>query len=532
MATKSPRQHHRSQSWHNFTDIPNNFNRLVGTSSKPPILPVREEDGQRRPSRSLMERPKSRRWRTFVDLLIVGAFMIIVLSFWQKDGVAWRRRVCPKIQHGINSSFELYHERKGPKIVISSGAYSNVVDGVSRTLNRLVSDLQSRGYRVLVLAPVVDPPAMPHHGMLLPVPSFSLPFRAEYSFARGIDSCTREVLQGHDPDFVHIATPDYLGMQVQKWAQEHTLPIGCSYHTRFNSYLPYYFEGAVLHTVNSALWQWLQYFYDGCDHVYPPTRRIGKEITDHGVTSEMRIWPRGIDLSSFNPNYRSEEQRKEWGVKPGEVVVLLASRMVWEKNVRVYIDTMNYLLEKKVPVRPVVVGAGPALASIRTEMPEAYFMGHLGGSNLSTAFASSDIFFFPSLTETWGNVALEAMASGTTVVLAKGPGGTELVRHNDTGYLVDVTDPEDPVRAIKELVENRQLRHRLAITALQVIRSEQAYSWSHVTDILEQHYVDLMEQGKMMRAEGSGERSAHRQTRPMPPEMPQTMPLDLSELDS
>ena len=103
--------------------------------------------------------------------------------------------------------------------MISSGAYSNVVDGVSRTLNRLVADLQKRGYRVLILAPTIDPPAMYHQGMLLPVPSFSFPGRNEYAVASGIDSCTREVLQGHDPAFVHIATPDYLGLQVR-----HLLP--------------------------------------------------------------------------------------------------------------------------------------------------------------------------------------------------------------------------------------------------------------------------------------------------------------------
>lgn len=93
---------------------------------------------------------------------------------------------------------------------------AQVVDGVSRTLNRLVNDLQSRGYRVLVLAPYADPPALEHYGMLLPVPALTIPFRPEYSAATGIDQCTREVLEEHNPSIVHIATPDYLGQSDTK----------------------------------------------------------------------------------------------------------------------------------------------------------------------------------------------------------------------------------------------------------------------------------------------------------------------------
>jgi hypothetical protein len=126
------------------------------------------------------------------------------LNFLAADGgsFAFQRRVCPKIVHGINSSYELYHQRTGPRIVVSSGAYNNVVDGVSRTLNRLVSDLQTRGYRVLVLAPHVDPPAMQHYGMLLPVPSLSIPFstvrvfrqKSTFEDAIGFHACSLEVL--------------------------------------------------------------------------------------------------------------------------------------------------------------------------------------------------------------------------------------------------------------------------------------------------------------------------------------------------
>jgi len=490
--------HKRSQSWHNLNFSESLFGgskkgakQSGGWSGEDDGLPIKRG----KEWRGLSPKPvpsRSKKWRALLDMLIVGTFIMIIVNFYLSDGAAMSRRVCPKIVHGKNSSYELYHKRKGPRIVLSSGAYNNVVDGVSRTLNRLVGDLQERGFRVLVLAPHVEPPAMQHEGMLLPVPSISLPFRPEYAFASGLDSCTREVLQEHDPSLVMIATPDYLGQQVQKWAIERGLPIGCSYHTRFSSYLPYYIGEPLLHNVDGALWNWLHYFYQGCDHVYPPTTRVGNEITDHGVTTPMMIWPRGIDVSTFNVRYRSEQQRKEWGIKPGEVVVLFASRLVWEKNVRVYIDTLNTLLKQKHKVRPVVVGAGPALANIRDELPKAIIMGHQAGEDLSTAFASSDIFFFPSLTETWGNVCLEAMASGVPIIVAKGPGGSELVQHNKTGWFVDVTNPVDTVRGLKELVTNPKLRRRLAATALEAIRSSSDFDWKHVTDILVGHYDKLL----------------------------------------
>ncbi|EDQ85919.1 uncharacterized protein MONBRDRAFT_11530 [Monosiga brevicollis MX1] len=394
---------------------------------------------------------------------------------------------CPQLIPGYNVS----KTRTGPKVLMSSGAYNNVVDGVSKTLNRLVADLQARNFQVVIIAPVGEKPAMPHYGLLYPAPSVTVPFRPEYRLALGLDRCTREFFEAYDPDIVHVASPDYLGQQVQMWANEQGLPVVCSYHTRFNSYLPYYL-GSFVAPVDSAVWAWMRYFYNRCHHTYPPTPSVSQELRRHGVTSELRIWPRGIDLTLFNPNRRSEALRTAWGADSNTVVLLTVCRLVWEKNLREIIETIKLLSNQGEHFLAVVVGEGPARARMQEELPNVVFSGFLGGVNLSTAFASADLFFFPSLTETWGAVTLEAMASGLPVIVADAPGSKELVTNDHTGFLITPGRPQRWANAVVRLLHSPDLRARLAANALQKVSQTQSYTWERATNMVLSHYSDLL----------------------------------------
>jgi glycosyltransferase involved in cell wall biosynthesis len=381
---------------------------------------------------------------------------------------------------------------------MSSGAYNNVIDGVSKTLNRLVGDLQARDYQVVVIAPVADEPAMMHNGLLYPAPSVSVPFRPEYRLALGLDRCTREFFEAYRPDIVHIATPDYLGQQVQTWAAEQRLPVVCSYHTRFNSYLPYYVgSGNLLTPVDTAVWAWMRFFYNKCDHVYPPTPSVSQELRAHRVTSELRIWPRGIDLAMFNVGRRSPALRTSWGAASDDILVILTvCRLVWEKNLQEIIDAIRLLEKNGEAFRTVVVGDGPAREAMEAQLPNAVFTGFLGGTNLSTAFASADLFFFPSLTETWGAVTLEAMASGLPVIVADAPGSKELVANGKSGFLIKPGRPQRWANAITRLMHDPALRKELGHRALAQVSETEGFTWKRATDMLLGHYADLLTTNK------------------------------------
>lgn len=397
---------------------------------------------------------------------------------------------CPGFVVGRNVSWT----RRGPRILMSSGAYNGVVDGVTKTLNRLVGDLQKRDFQVIVVAPIAEVPALEHTGILYPAPSIQVPFRPEYRLALGLDDCSRQLFEAYDPDIVHIATPDLLGAKVQAWAIEHNKPIVCSYHTRFNSYLPYYIgSGNFLSPVDSAVWAWMRNFYNRCHHTYPPTPSVAQELADHHITSELRLWPRGIDLALFNRERRSQALRHSWGVTDDTLVVLTVCRLVWEKNLQDVIDTLALLEQHGEPFRAVVVGDGPARTAMAAKLPNVVFTGFLGGTNLSQAFASADLFFFPSLTETWGAVTLEAMASGLPVIVADAPGSKELVENGVTGYLVPPGRPVRYANAITEVIHNPHLRQRLGNNAITRVSNSNSFTWDRATNMLLNHYRDIMD---------------------------------------
>lgn len=460
---------HRSQAWDPLEDL--------GFANRREV-----------PGKPIKRRSKYRQ----LTYLLIGAMFLYCLALW-----AEHRRLLSKcenvLDYGYNSSEDLMRSRHGPRIVIVSGAYNNVVDGVSRTLNRLVKDLNSNDYQVYIVAPTRDPPALKHYGALLPAPAMKLPFRGEYSLATGLDRCVRELLEEFDPEIVHIATPDVLGTQIQRWALDRNTPLTCSYHTRFNSYLPYYFTGNTLEAIDSTLWWWMVKFYRSCDHVYPPTSNVQKELEGKGFKPDtMRIWPRGINLTSFNPSHRSDEKRQSWGANKDTVVILLVSRMVWEKNLMLFVNTISQLVDMNLPIRTVVAGEGPAKLEVMRLLPHATYLGHQDGGNLSIIYASADIFFFPSVTETWGSVTLEAMASGLAVVVPGGPAGSELVANNKTGMLFNPGNLNDTVAVLKRLVVDSMLRRRLQLSAVDRVRSSQDFTWEHANQMLRGHYTEIL----------------------------------------
>ena len=370
------------------------------------------------------------------------------------------------------------------RIALFTGNYVHIEDGVSRTLGRLVGFLVAQGHEVLVLGPTVDaPPMMRQPGRFLAVPSVPIVGlgRPEYRVSTGFPARIRREVEAFAPDLVHVATPDLLGFAGLRWALRRGLPVVATYHTHFVSYLDYYgieFTRPLFHLIARR-------FYNRCVEVYVPTVEMETALRAQGVTAPMRLWPRGIELDLFSPAHRSEPWRARHGFSPDEVVVSFVSRLVKEKGTDVFVEVVQRLQREGLPVRALVVGDGPEGATLAEALPRAAFTGHLGGGDLATAYASSDVFLFPSETETFGNVTLEAMASGVPTVCADAAGSRSLVRSGETGFLCPPRDAEAFAVAVRRLALDVGLRQTLGAAGREAAGH---YNWPAVLSRMESFY--------------------------------------------
>lgn len=371
------------------------------------------------------------------------------------------------------------------RIALFTGNYNHIMDGVSITLNRLVAHLERTGSEVLIFGPTVDEPAFEHNGTLVPVPSIPMPGRDEYRISVRLPRDIRRRLAEFDPDIVHIATPDVLGLKARAYAIEHDKPIVASYHTHFSSYLKYYHMSLLV----PVLWSYLRWFYSECEHIYVPTNSMADVLREHGISDGLELWPRGVHIDRFHPKHRSMEWRRALGIADDEVVISFISRLVVEKGPDVYARTVRSLVDDGLPVRGLIVGDGPAQGIIEEHLPDAVFVGHLTGEDLTEAYASSDIFLFPSETETFGNVTLEAMASGLPTVCADATGSKSLVRHGETGFLVPPGDDAAFVAHTRALVEDAEMRAQFGRTAREVASM---YSWPIILGRIDDFYNQLL----------------------------------------
>lgn len=347
--------------------------------------------------------------------------------------------------------------RKGGRplrVALVTGSYNYIQDGVALTLNRLVGFLESQGVEVLIFAPVGKAPAFRHQGEVVPVFSVAAPGRAEYRIALGLNREPRARLLAFDPDIIHIATPDFLGHAALKLGRDLNKPMVASYHTRFETYLKYYGLTALTPMLQGIA----RRFYAQCREIYAPSQSMIDVLRAEGVSGDIRLWPRGVDTARFSPGRRSQAWRGERGIGAKDVVVAFVSRLVKEKRVAEVAQVFARLRAAGVPHRALFVGDGPERAFLEREVPSALFEGFQVGDALATTYASADVFFFPSDTETFGNVTLEAMASGLPAVCADATGSRSLVEHGSTGYLAPVGDIDALYDAVLRLIVDASLR--------------------------------------------------------------------------
>lgn len=384
-----------------------------------------------------------------------------------------------------------------PRVALFSGNYNYHMDGPVRALNRLVGYLERRGVPVMVFSPTSSTPACEPAGTLVSIPSVPLPGRSEYRLGLGLPPHVKRQIEAFRPTLFHIAAPDLSGYAALKLARRWNIPAVASFHTRFDTYLGYY--GAdFLQRLTTA---YLRHFYNQCQHLYAPSESMADVLRRQGMCDDIRIWSRGVDCAMFNPAKRDMGWRRALGLRDEDVAIAFVGRVVMEKGLDRFAAALQALRQMGVKHRPLIVGEGPALSWLTDRLPEAICTGFLRDEALSRAYASADIFFNPSLTETFGNVTAEAMACGLAVVCADATGSRSLITDGLNGRLITDRHLSGYTQALAHLAQDRDTRLTLGTAAR--LHAERM-DWDRVLDGIYDHYVEALAQHAAEAAHSQG----------------------------
>ena len=378
------------------------------------------------------------------------------------------------------------------RIALFSGNYNMTVDGANRALNRLVGYLLAQGAAVRVYSPLVAQPAFPPTGDLVGVPSLAFPGRPEYRLPIALPWRVRRDLARFAPNVVHVSSPDVTAHRVVSWARGRRLPVLASVHTRFDTY-PRYYNMAWIEPLLTAA---LRRFYRRCDALVAPSESFAQVLRDQRMNYDISLWSRGVDRAVFHPGHRSPEWRRGFGIGDDEVVVGFLGRLVMEKGLDVFADTIDELVQRGIAHRVLVVGEGPARDWFESRLPQAVFTGIQAGGDLGRAVASMDVLFNPSITETFGNVTLEAMASGLPVVAAEATGSESLVDNHRSGRLVRPGAIHSFAEALRGYIEDPGTR--ASHGAAGELRARD-FSWDRINQTVADTYLRLIRQKARVR---------------------------------
>lgn len=338
-------------------------------------------------------------------------------------------------------------------------------DGASRTMFQIIKRIPSTGFEFLFICGVGPDKLFGFE--CLRIPAFTLPINTGYKMAlpQLAEAKIKEKLTEFEPDIVHIATPSFLGQFALKYAEQCCLPAISIYHTHFISYVDYYLKHAppfLVDFVKSKVAGNQKTFYNQCDKIYVPSQSIADELNDIGVEkTRMTIWKRGIDISLFSPKKRNLPLIKTL-TGNNSPTLLFASRLVWEKNLETLFRIYDCLQSKNLPHNFIIAGDGIARNFCENRMRNAVFIGKADHESLAELYASSDVFVFPSVSESYGNVVIEAMASGLPCVIADGGGSKDFIENGINGFKCSPYDENDYTEKIEILLRNKELSRQFS----------------------------------------------------------------------
>jgi glycosyltransferase involved in cell wall biosynthesis len=342
-------------------------------------------------------------------------------------------------------------------------------NGVALTMRRLAR----LGDEGVPLEVVTSGPPAEQHGVVAFSPDWSVPVPTYESIELNVPSFTEVIayVEREEPDVVHVATPGPVGLAGLAAAKALSIPVVGSYHTEFGLQALRLTQDVL---VSEALDRFVEWFYRQCGIVLGPTKAVAAALELKGLEGRTAVWGRGVDGGVFTPARRDEQLRGELA-DDAELLALYVGRVSSDKRVEVLLGAASLLEQAGTRVRFVIAGDGPARELLESEAPPSVrFAGEVHGDELARLYASADVFCFPSTTDTFGQVILEAAASGLPVVAAAAGGALELVRHGETGLLVPPDDADALAASLESLA---RYPHRRAVLAAAARTTALEHTW-------------------------------------------------------
>lgn len=392
------------------------------------------------------------------------------------------------------------------RVAIVTENFLPKLDGVTRTLAMLLEHLERLGHRAIVLGPEGSPRRYAG-ARVFGASGAPIPFYPELRFLLPRPGLERRLARFR-PDIVHVVDPMLLGAAGVRWAQHLGAPVIASYHTNLADYCAYFHLRALI----APLWAYRRFVHNACAATLCPSPSTALHLRQQGF-ERVALWRRGVDSALFTPLRRSATWRAQMAGDPARLIVLYVGRLAYEKNLFDLVDAFKRLegsgedaraqgsADEDAQPQLVLVGDGPARSDLERALVgrRATFTGYLTGDALATAYASADIFAFPSVTETFGQVVMEAMASGLPVVGYDAEGVRDSVQHLETGLLVPSRDRDAFTTGLRTLLAAPELRRRMGLAARALAEQR---DWPTVLDGLLDDYRQVIA--------GEYARSAHR----------------------
>lgn len=372
------------------------------------------------------------------------------------------------------------------RIAMVTETYPPEINGVAMTMGRIVAGLQARGHTVQLVRPRQFRSEQPAQEPLFEeILQYGIPIPRYDALKIGLPAkqALTRLWARQRPDIVHVVTEGPLGWSALAAAAKLKLPVATDFHTNFHSYSEHYGIGWLKKPITA----YLRKFHNKAQRTFVPTTTLQDELAGLGLRN-LQVVARGVDTRQFNPTRRSTALRKLWGAGDNDLVVMCVGRLAAEKNLPLVLQTHAAMQVVRPGSRLVLVGDGPERARLERECPRAIFAGMRTGEDLAAHYASADVFLFPSITETYGNVTIEAMASGLAVVAYDYAAARQHIRHNINGVSAPFDVTEDFMKlAVALAPDTARIR---ALGAAARVTTEKL-DWSCIVAEFEQALLEL-----------------------------------------
>jgi len=374
-------------------------------------------------------------------------------------------------------------------LTVVTETYPPEINGVANTMRHLVAGLTDRGHRLHVVRPRQGTDARndgdPRPGETL-VPGLPIPGYRGLRFGLPVFARLRRLWQAQRPDLIYIATEGPLGRAALKVAAALGIPTATGFHTQFEQYSRHYGLGLLAQPIARSL----RNFHNRSDATLVPTSELRDRLRAQGYT-KVQVFGRGVDTQLFSPTRRRAPLRAQWGCGPDAPTLLYVGRLAAEKNIALVLESFIATQASLPKARCLLVGDGPERSRLARRFPQFHFVGAKVDVELAEHYASADLFVFPSLTETFGNVVPEAMASGLTVVAFDAAAAHNYIRSGDNGITVY---PYDDLAFVNAVVAAAQDMQNLPHSGRKARATAETLGWDRVIDTVEKCLFDVIQQ--------------------------------------